>query len=101
MADGQVRLDEIKSILDVYAFAQERISHFEGVRDAARAEIEEALGNAEIGTVDGVAKITWKRGKTRRLDQRMLKERFPEVHSACVVEQQTRTFNTVKATDHE
>lgn len=99
MEAGEVDLESVRASLDVYAYAVERISHFEDVRDAARAEIEEAMGSAEVGKVDGIPRITWKYGKSRRLNQRMLKDLFPEVHSACITETPTRTFNTVRPKD--
>jgi predicted phage-related endonuclease len=47
--------------------------------EASRAAVEEALGDNEAGELDGELVVTWKHGKTSRLNQKALKAERPEV----------------------
>lgn len=47
--------------------------------DEARAVIEEALGDNETGEIDGEVVVTWKTQTRRSLNQKKLRETFPDV----------------------
>lgn len=45
--------------VQVYREAQAKISEFEDIAGQARHKIEQAMGNAEIATQDGVKLLSW------------------------------------------
>lgn len=47
--------------------------------DEARAVIEEALGDNEVGAIDGRPVVTWKTQTRRSLNQAKLRAAFPDV----------------------
>lgn len=49
----------------------------------ARAAVEEALGEDTEGTIDGVTVIKWSRSKRTSLNQKLLKELYPEIAAEC------------------
>lgn len=88
--------DEQAGWVRVFQQASEQIERMTEVRDEARRHLEEALGEAEIGTVNGVSRVQWTHVSSTRLDQRKLKEQYPDVHAACVALSMTRRFTVDK-----
>ena len=60
--------------------------------EAITNELREALGDAEIGLIDGKTAISWKTSKTSRLDTKSLKADMPEVYQQYTTETESRTF---------
>lgn len=59
--------------------AKKVTAEMKDLAETSRAAIEEEMGSSEAGELDGELVITWKHGKTRRLNQKKLKEDKPEV----------------------
>jgi predicted phage-related endonuclease len=76
----------------VYRQADEQIRRMEEVRAEARRHLEEALGEAETGLVDGAVAVRWTVVESRRLDQKKLKEQAPELVEQCTVTSISRRF---------
>lgn len=70
-----------------------QIKQLEEARDNARRHIEAALGDAEVGLVDGQPAVRWTWVHSKRLDQRKLKEQAPELVEACTVPVVSRRFS--------
>lgn len=68
------------------------IKDLEETKKLARARIEQMLGDAEVGLVDGQAAVHWTVVTSRRLDQKKLKEQAPDLVEACTVTQLSRRF---------
>lgn len=79
--------------LTVYRRADAQIRHMEEVKAEARRHLEEALGDAELGTVDGDVAVRWTFIESRRLDQKKLKEQAPELVEQCTVASTSRRFS--------
>lgn len=73
-----------------------QIKELEAARDVARKHIETALGDNEIGLVDGQPAVHWTYVHSSRLDQRKLKEQAPELVEQCTVPTVTRRFDAGK-----
>ncbi|UGU31379.1 hypothetical protein LT350_33705 [Mycolicibacterium smegmatis] len=58
----------------------------------AKAAIQEAMGDQEIGVLDGVPLITWKTTKRTSLDQKLLKALHPDVFEECKSTTEVRRF---------
>lgn len=68
------------------------IKDLEETKKLARARIEQMLGEAEVGLVDGQPAVHWTIVSSRRLDQRKLKDQAPELVDACTVTSMSRRF---------
>lgn len=68
------------------------IKDLEETKKLARARIEQMLGDAELGMLDGRPAVHWTVVASRRLDQRKLKEQAPDLVEACTVTSLSRRF---------
>jgi predicted phage-related endonuclease len=68
------------------------IKDLEETKKLARARVEQMMGEAEIGLLDGRPAVHWTVVASRRLDQRKLKEQAPDLVEACTVTQLSRRF---------
>ena len=89
-------IDDLAGWLDLLREA----THRKGIEDeqikVCRAKIEEALGESEIGTVNGMPVVSWKWVKSNRLDQTLAKEMLTaEQLAACMTETTMRRFVVV------
>lgn len=81
----------------------ERLKELEIAEADALADVKDAMGGAdgndESGTmlIDGKVKpvVTWKITTPRRLDQKLLAERFPQIFDVCKVTGRQRTFKVL------
>lgn len=91
-----MEIAEVGHFIEVYEHALQQISHYTDLRDRSRVKIEEALGEAEEGTVNGVPRVQWTRSERRALDQKRLAEDYPDVREECMKDTVVRTFKLVK-----
>lgn len=83
-------LTEQRAFIEVMKACKQRITELENMHDLARAAVEEAMGDDEIGQIDDKTVVTWKKYKTRRLNQQYLKQKFPEVREECMETTESR-----------
>jgi len=86
-------IDELAGWLDLLREA----THRKGIEDEqiamCRAKIEEALGESEIGTVNGMPVVSWRWVKSNRLDQTLAKQVLTgEQWQSCMTEIRMRRF---------
>jgi len=92
-------LDELRGWLDIYAAGQDAKAKAEEAMAVAREKIEDALGDDEVGTVDGQPVVRWTFVHSERFDQKKAKAILGDDLAACMVPQTTRRFVLVKAGD--
>jgi predicted phage-related endonuclease len=80
------------AIVNAYREACRHRDQWTEAADILRRRIEDAVGDNEEGTVDGQRVITWRWTETRRLDQKLLKMRYPDVLAECSTTQRSRRF---------
>lgn len=80
-------LDVVRANVEVLVYVKARMAELKEMQALSRAVVEEALGDNEIGMLDGKPVISFKHLKVRRIDQEALKEEFPEIAEHC-----TKTF---------
>lgn len=90
-------LDDLAGWIDVLRKAQGEKSRAEEVIAQARTKIEEALGETEIGTIDGTPVVRWTHVTSERFDQKKAKALLGEQATACMVASQSRRFTLVDA----
>jgi hypothetical protein len=96
--DQPVALDNLRDTLNAYSLATAEIEKWKGIQAQARAAIETALGDAEVGTVDGVKAVTWTRSERTTLDSKKLQADLPaDVLAPYLRTTVVRTFKPVAA----
>lgn len=96
-------LSEYRREVDVLRFVEaerqklrDRENELKEIEAEALATIQEAMGtDVEEAEIDGAPVITWHKGSQRRVSQRLLKERFPEIYEVCKVPIETRTWRVL------
>lgn len=91
-----VELDAIKGWVEALRKLQHDKRDIEEQIAAARAKIEDALGEADTGTVGGVPVVRWTHVTSRRFDQTLAKAKLPaDLLAACYTETTSRRFTLV------
>ena len=75
---------EAQVALKQFADAKEAIKAFEAQKDQAEAILREALGNAEVGKIDGVSVVKVAKRERKGTDAKVLAEKFPEAYEATL-----------------
>lgn len=66
--------------------------------DMAEAQIKDALGDAEVGTIGGEPVVRWSHVITQRFDQKMAKAILSDEQiAACTKPSESRRFTIVEA----
>lgn len=72
---------DAQKFLQQFADAKEAIKALEALKDEAEAKIREALGNAEVGTIDGKVAVKVAKRTRKGTDGKLLAEKFPEAYA--------------------
>jgi predicted phage-related endonuclease len=93
-----IPIDGLREHLNAYSLAAAEIEKWKAIQANARTFIEMALGEAEVGTIDGVKAVTWTHSERTTLDTKKLQEDLPaEVLAPYMRTTPTRTFKPVAA----
>jgi predicted phage-related endonuclease len=90
-------IDELKGWLAIYREAKNAIAKAEEAAQMAREKIEDALGDDEVGTIDGEPVVRWTFVRSERFDQKKAKAILGDDAAACMVPTETRRFTLVEA----
>lgn len=77
-------LDNLRAQIAILRHVKAKRLELSELEANARAAVEEALGEDEEGTLDGVTVIRWSRQKRTSLNQKLLKELHPEIAAECM-----------------
>lgn len=87
-----VAIDTLKAQLAILNHVREKKAELAEMEAAARAAIETALGDAEIGTIDGRPAVSYKYVRRQSVDQKLLKQKYPEIAEQCLTVTESRRF---------
>ena len=93
---NEADLNAVRHELNLLDWVAEQRKILADVEEKAKAVVQEALGDNEIGTLDGHQVVTWKRSKRNSLSQRLLKQPHPDVYAECVETTEVRTSRRVE-----
>ncbi|MGW0039854.1 hypothetical protein [Gordonia sp. NPDC003376] len=91
-----VDLDAVRDQIDAIRAIDAQIKVLAETRASLRADVELALGDNEIGKLDGHTVATWKHTKRNSLDQTALKRAHPEIVAEFMRATEVRTFRVVE-----
>lgn len=89
-------LDELRAQVELLRYVKEKKAELKVIEENARAAIEAALGDHDEGSLDGEPVIRWRFHKRTALDQKLLKEVFPDVFEECRRTTEVRRFELVE-----
>jgi hypothetical protein len=72
-------LDDVAAQVETLRYCKEQRAALKELEAMARPVVDEAMGDADIGTVNGQPVIKMSRYKASRLNQKALKEAHPEL----------------------
>ena len=75
---------EAQVALKQFADAKEAIKAFEAIKNEAEANLRIALGDAEVGTIDGKVALKVAKRTRKGTDAKLLAEKFPEAYEATL-----------------
>lgn len=81
--------------VNAYKQAKQRLADDQELLDRCREQIEAALGDAEVGTVEGQPVVRNTTVTSTRLDTRKLKEQHPDLYEQFCRPQMSRRFTVV------
>lgn len=97
MAPTPTDLESLRWAVELLRFAKERKAELKTLEEQARDAIEAALGDNDLGSLDGHIAVTWKTHTQTRLDQQALKKTFPDIYEACRKTSDVRRFEVLDA----
>lgn len=92
---SRVNLDELRAQLEILRFIKDKRAELKQLEETAREAIELALGDNDEGTLDGHVVVTWKTHKRKALNQKLLRDTYPDVYENCKDTTEVRRFEVV------
>lgn len=90
-----VNLEQLRWAVETLRAVKERKAELKAAEEMARDAIENALGDNDEGELDGHTVVTWKYIKRKALDQKFLRDTYPELYESCKRVTETRRFEVV------
>jgi len=85
-------LDDLTGWIDVLRYAIAEKTRIESVIAQARGKLEDALGEAEVGTVDGAPVVKWTYVTSSRFDQKKARDFLGDTADDFMTQTTTRRF---------
>ena len=85
-------LSHLRAQVEILRAIKSKKAELKELEEHARSAVESALGDADIGIIDGEPVVTWKFHKRTALDQRVLKASFKDVYDVCLRTSEVRRF---------
>lgn len=96
-ATGSVALDDLVHDVELLRIVEEQISRLTSLKNTLRGTLKTRLGEAQIGTVNGVPVIRWSSEFRVSVVIGVLRQRYPEVARECEDISQVRKFEVLAA----
>lgn len=96
-ADPAIELDDLAAHLELLRTVEDQLARLKTLRGDLQRKVKTRLGDVEVGTVNGVPVVTYRRTLRITLSQRLVKELHPQVARQCEEISEVRTFLLVDA----
>ncbi|AXH46896.1 hypothetical protein I5G67_gp058 [Mycobacterium phage Aminay] len=88
-------ISAVRQHVEILKYVKAEKAKLTEIESAARAVVEEALGDDETGAIDGEPVVRNKFVKSNRLDQKLLKSLHPEIAAECMAVSESRRFEVL------
>lgn len=92
-----IALDELAPHLELLRTVEDQLARLKALRGDLQRKVKNRLGEVEVGTVNGVPVVTYRRTLRVTLSQKLVKELHPEIVRQCEEITEVRTFLLVDA----
>ena len=89
-------LKDLENHIEILRAIKRRRRELDEIEKISRELVEDALGNDDTGLIDGEVVATYKPYKQRRLNQRLLKAKLPEVYELYCETTESRRFTIIE-----
>lgn len=93
-----VNLNGLKAQLAIIQHCKQKRAELDELEANAKAAIQAALGEAEVGTIDGRVAVRWTTVRRNTIDQKLLKQRHPDIAAEVMTVSESRRF-TIENSD--
>jgi len=90
-----VNLEKVRWAVETLRMLKDRKAELQAAEVAARDALEQALGDNGEGELDGHTVVTWKFYKRNALDQKFLRDTYPDLYESCKRVTEVRRFEVV------
>lgn len=90
-----VDLEKLRWAVETLRDVKQRKAEIKAAEELARDAIEQALGDNDTGELDGHVVVTWKYIKRNALDQKFLRDTYPDLYESCKRVTEVRRFEIV------
>jgi len=87
-----MKLTKVRTSVQLLQHIARERAKLKELEDQHRPIVEEAMGEEEVGELDGKVVITWRHQKQRRLNQAALKSDHPEIVAEYTNMEERRQF---------
>ncbi|OZC62327.1 hypothetical protein CH304_00390 [Rhodococcus sp. 15-649-1-2] len=88
-------LADLRHWVDVLVHVKAKKAELAELEKNAKAEIQNAMGDRTVGTLDGHAVVKWSTTKRTALSQTLLKKLHPEAAAECMETTEVRRFEVL------
>lgn len=92
-------LERVRWAVETLRWVKDRKAELKEAEEKARDAIEQALGDDDEGALDGHLVVTWRFIKRNALDQKFLRETYPELFESAKRVTEVRRFILVEDDD--
>lgn len=92
---SRVDLDNLRAQLELLRFVKDKRAELKQIEETAKDAIQAELGDNDEGTLDGHVVVTWKTHKRKALNQKLLREMYPDIYESCKDTTEVRRFEVV------
>lgn len=85
-------ISHLHSQVELLRYCKIKHGELKDLEANAKAAIQQALGDSEVGTMNDKIIVTWKSHKRRSLDQSALKQSHPEIYEEYITTSEVRRF---------
>ncbi len=87
-----VDLDSVRDALDALKVVDAQLRALNETKASLQNDVKAALGDNEVGTLDGTTVVTWTRTKRNALDQKALRAEQPDIVAQYTTATEVRSF---------
>lgn len=89
-------IDHLLAQVEILRWAKQRRAEIKEIEDAAKAVVQEALGDTDEGAIGGQTVVTWKSHKRTALDSTALKREHPDTYALYSKTTEVRRFEVTE-----
>jgi predicted phage-related endonuclease len=92
---SEVDLGEVRGHIETLRFVKAKMAALKELEKQARAAVEAAMGEHEVGVLDGEPAVQWPHFKEQRFDQSAFGDEYPDLLEQYKTAREKRRFEVL------